>query len=116
MPFHCGDPACCMIWVRVPSACYSLASKMRNGGLASNPIAGNSRDIRTFLVLLAATAVLCFGALFVSTPIAQEDALERRHELIFILLLGLLGIFCALRSRRRIRWPLVLLPCYIAFQ
>ena len=67
-------------------------------------------------MLGAAMAVLSYGVLFVSTPIAQANAVERRHELILVLLLGVLGIFSSLRSRRRGAWLLVLLPCYVALQ
>lgn len=67
-------------------------------------------------MLSAATAVLAFGVLFVSTPIAQEDAAGRQYELIFVLLLGLLGVFCSLRWRPSLTGPLALFPCYVALQ
>src|SRR6266481_1317809 len=90
---------------------------MRGQGSRSNPSGGNSGDaVWTTVLLAAATGALGFGVLFVSTPIAQEDAVERRYELIFVLLLGLLGILSSIRSLRRLAWPLVLLPCYVAFQ
>src|SRR5437879_5636411 len=90
---------------------------MRGQGSRSNPSVGSSGDVFwSTVVLVAATGVLGFGVLFVSTPIAQENSLERQHQLIYVLLIGLLGIFSSLGSRRRLTWLLYLLPFYVAFQ
>src|SRR5438132_8956920 len=90
---------------------------MPGWGSRSNPSAGSSRDdVWTAVALAAATAVFGFGVLSVSTPVAQENSLERQYQLIYVLLIGLLGIFSSLRSRRRLTWLLYLLPFYVAFQ
>jgi len=93
---------------------------------SSVPAASDRSRLTSYLRFLLLTAILGYAVLYLSTPIAQSDRATREDQNLFVLGMGVLGLFLASLSVRRqsraqspdhrAEWLALALLCYIAFQ